>query len=30
MVQQLRAMPDSREIRCWRVTEGDFSATDQD
>ena len=30
MVQQLRAMPDGREIRCWRVTEDDFSATDQD
>jgi len=22
--QQLRAMPDGREIRCWRVTEGDL------
>ena len=25
MPQELRTMPDGREIRCWRVTEGDFS-----
>ena len=24
MPQELRAMPDGREIRCWRVTEGDL------
>ena len=27
MPQELRAMPDGREIRCWRVIEGDFEDT---
>ena len=27
MPQELRAMPDGREIRCWRVTEGDLRDT---
>ncbi len=28
MAQELRAMPDGREIRCWRVTEGDFAGAE--